>query len=519
MRKNPWLVFGLIFLWKIVLFVVSVQPIPANDAFFYDGAAVHKLLYGGFYNPTLAQAFPICGTQFFSAYPPLYQIPLLAWMSLFGVSAKSVMALHLVLFGGYMLVLLVIFKRLNTPVWCANLAGGFLFVITFHDRPDSLAHLFGMLAVYAWIRSRSILGGDAPGPRGNNKWAWWMVLFALLTLCTSLQIGGIYLILIFIGTAGACHFGKERFPLLPFALLALVPICLVAMVKFGFPLAWAGFVEHARQTPSLTGFRIPTVAELLKIARALPGILLVIVFLPLTWFKQHNDFTSNSGRRHELVLLPILLAAAGITLASLCILTANIVAIANYLQPLVVGIYLAICADIFHSRERWLRLQLLCFSLAVLLGAVRFIGMSTWGLACAADVSYAKSVQIIDRELDSHADGYKVVMSSAFLYDAAKHKGVDFTHSDWLEKAGGDSQVSDMKGLLRLKPQKLILTQFDYYRRYEPLLAAARNNPALQDIQVTNTAKTRAPDSYKSLQKIVQHVSWAPVIVNLTWRE
>jgi hypothetical protein len=518
MRKSPWLVFGLIFLWKIALLVISAQPIPANDAFFYDGAAVHKLLYGGFYNPTLAQAFPICGTKIFSAYPPLYQIPLLAWMSVFGVSAKSVMALHLVLFGGYMLVLLAIFKRLKTPAWCANLAGGFLLAFTFHDRPDSLAHLFGALAIYAWIRSRKILSGDELGTASNNSWAWWMVIFEFLTLCTSLQIGGIYLIVIFIGTAAACHFGKEKFPFTPFALLALVPIMLVAMVKFAFPLAWAGFVEHARQTPSLTGFRVPAIPELLKIARAVPGILLVIVFLPLSWFKQHEDYKLNSGRRNELVLLPLILAAAGVTAASLCILTANIVAIANYLQPLVVATYLTICAELFPRRP-WLRLQVACLSFAILLGAIRAIGMTTWGLACAADVSYSKSAQIIDAELANHAEGYNVVMSSAFLYNAAKHKGINFIHSDWLEKAGGDSQASDLRGLFRLKPQKIILTQFDYYRRFEAVLAEAKKNPALQEVQVINTAKTRAPDSYPSLQKVLQHVSWAPVIINLTWRE
>ena len=214
----------------------------------------------------------------------------------------------------------------------------------------------------------------------------------------------------------------------------------------------------------------------------------------------------------------MLLGAAGITAASLCILTANIVGIANYLQPLVVATYLGICADLFPRRP-WLRLQVVCLSFAILIGAIRAIGMTTWGLACAADVSYSQSNQIIDAQLAGHAEGYNVVASSAFLYDCVKHKGINFVHSDWLEKAGGDSQVSDLKGLFRLKPQKMILTQFDYYRRFERVLAEARKNPALTDIQVTNTTRTRAPDSYPSLQKIVQHVSWAPVIVDLTWRE
>src|SRR5277367_5331128 len=77
-RSRPWLVFALIFAWKVALFVSSSQPIPANDAFFYDGAAIHKMLYGGFYNPAISMAFPISGHKLFSGYPPLYQFPLLA---------------------------------------------------------------------------------------------------------------------------------------------------------------------------------------------------------------------------------------------------------------------------------------------------------------------------------------------------------------------------------------------------------------------------------------------------------
>lgn len=518
MRKSSWLVFILIFAWKLVLFLVSAQPIPANDAFFYDGAAIHKLLYGGFYNPTLAQAFPICGHQLFSAYPPLYQLPLLAWLSLFGISAKSVMALHLVFFGAYMLVLIAIFRRLHTPAWCVNLAAGFLLVITFHDRPDSAAQVLGMIAVYAWIRSRRILGGDELAPGAINFWNWWMVLFAFLSLCTSLQIGGIYLFIVFVGTAATCHFEKEHLPVAPLLLLAIVPILLVAMVRISFPLAWAGFLEHARQTPSLTGFRLPSFPEILKALRSVPGVILVIILLPLSWLKQHLDFDAKSGRQHELVLLPLLLAALGITVASLCVLTANAVGIASYLQPLLVAAYLTLCATLFPRRPL-LRLQIVCFSFAVLLGAVRAIGMSTWGLACAADVGYSKAHQLVETELSDSTNHYTVVMSSAFLYDAVKHPNINFIHSDWMEKAGGDSQISDLKGLFELKPRKIILTQYDYYRRFQAVLDKARENPALQSIQITNTAKTPVPDASPSFQRVVQHISWAPVIVTLNWRE
>src|SRR5579863_5277633 len=111
--KRIWLVFALVFCWKVALLIISVQPVPSNDAFFYDGAVVNYLRNGGYYNPSLALALPISGTEVFCAYPPLYQVVLFGWMSVFGPSAVSAMAMHLVLFGIYMLLLLAIFRRLQ----------------------------------------------------------------------------------------------------------------------------------------------------------------------------------------------------------------------------------------------------------------------------------------------------------------------------------------------------------------------------------------------------------------------
>jgi hypothetical protein len=65
----------------------------------------------------------------------------------------------------------------------------------------------------------------------------------------------------------------------------------------------------------------------------------------------------------------------------------------------------------------------------------------------------------------------------------------------------------------------LILTQFDYYRRYQRTLDQLKSDPNLKDIQIVNTARIRPPDAFPSLQRVVQHVSWAPVIVNLFWDE
>ena len=123
------------------MLVFSAQPVPSNDAFFYDGPVVNLLLHGKYANPALAEALPISGTEVFCAYPPLYQLLLLGWMGLFGTSALSAMVLHLVLFGICALLLLAIFRRLKIPELAGSSAGAFLLVITFHDRPDSLANV------------------------------------------------------------------------------------------------------------------------------------------------------------------------------------------------------------------------------------------------------------------------------------------------------------------------------------------------------------------------------------------
>ena len=115
------------------------------------------------------------------------------------------------------------------------------------------------------------------------------------------------------------------------------------------PRAWAGFMENVHQTPFLTGLRLAHWQEMAKILRTVPGILVVAVLLPLSWFKQQHDFESDAGRRYEIVLLAALLPAIGILIASLTIIAPNTVAIANYLQPMIVACYLGSCAMLFAA--------------------------------------------------------------------------------------------------------------------------------------------------------------------------
>ncbi len=515
-KKNIWLVFALVFSWKVALLVFSTQPVPSNDSFFYDGAVVNYLQNGGYFNPSLALALPISSTEVFCAYPPLYQAVLLGWMSVFGTSAVSAMAMHLVLFGVYMLILLAIFRRLQTPPWCVHMAGLFLLLITFHDRPDSLAYVLGMAAVYAWIRSRKMLGGES-SPAQSARWTWLMVLFVILCFTTSLQIGAIYFFWMWVGMVATTLLGGEQFPKWPMLVMCVVPIGLVFFVKLAFPHLWTGFLEHARQAPSLTGLRHIYLDDLLKIGRSVPGILLAAVLLPWLWLKQRRDFDTPVAIRHELMLVPALLTGLAVVAACMVLVVANAVVIANYLQPLVVAGYLTVCGAVFEGQRR-LRVQINFFLAALLLGSIRAVGMSTWGLACAADVSYWSAIHRVSGELNHRPPGFKAVISSAYLYEAARHKNITWIHSDWLRKAKGSPYPSDLEAFEALKPDELILTQFDYNRRYRRMLEYAKSDPDLMRMDTEDTAKTRAPDSIPLLHRVVQHISWAPVIVKVEWR-
>jgi hypothetical protein len=63
-------VFPAIVLWKFILIVGWQLPVRANDAYFFDGAVIHWLLHGGYFNPSITGLFPTSGTELFSAYPP-----------------------------------------------------------------------------------------------------------------------------------------------------------------------------------------------------------------------------------------------------------------------------------------------------------------------------------------------------------------------------------------------------------------------------------------------------------------
>jgi hypothetical protein len=501
--------------WKLILLAGTAQPIPANDAYGYDGAVVNYLLHGHYCNPSLAIPFPFSGTKIFCIYPPLYQGVLCLWMSVCGTSALSAMWFHFVLFCLYTLILLGIFRHLGTPAWAANLAGLFLFGITFDDRPDGLAQVLGMLAVYAWVRS-------AGTPKISlSPWTWVSVLGVVLAFCTNPEIGALYFGWIWLLTLGSWELSKQKFPAVPLAVMTVAPVALVALVRYGRPDLWAGFMEHAGQTPSFTNWRRPSVGDLLKLVRTIPAILFVAGILVLRLrdrgYQPWLATFAEGDSRLSLLLISMVMISTGLALASLFLFSANWILILAYVQPLVVGAFLTL-----EPRQRNFpqRSLMPVFAALIVLVSIRAVGMSTWGVACAVENSYGNSLQIVRKELDRIPAKSMVVMSTAYLYEAANDGQLRFIHEDWTHRA--DEPTSELNGdtvaLLKLKPAALILTQFDFFRRYQIPLAELRGMSDKVSIKTTNFARVPAPDSFPSFHQVLQHISWAPVIVEFSWK-
>ena len=510
-------VFVAVLLWKLLLLVFVWLPVPTNDSFFYDGGVVNLLLHGQYFNPSLTINYPISGRELFSAYPPLSQGILLAWMTVFGTSEFAAIALHFVLFAVYALLVLATLIRLNLPGWTIHLAGLFLLGITFHDRPDSVAHVCGMFAVYAWVRAGFAAPSGATDSQ-SSRWHWVMATAIVLCLAASLQIGATYGFLVWCGLFLARFATGQRIPVLPLGAMVIAP----ALVIGGFTLFWPrfcqGFVESASTASFFTGLHTPGLMEVLKIVRSAPGVLAAagLVFLtPLPGLVLGGRFLPQDPA--GIFGLTVLLAAIPVTLASLFAVSANTIAIAAYLQPVAAGATAAwICSRL--PDLRWRRVAGSLFLAGSALCSVRAIGLSTWGVACALDQSPREALDRAEAQITNTPAGGTVVLSGAFLYRAARHENIRWIHSDHPGQFTTDAYPA-LAPLLSLQPDSLVLTQFDYYRRYESSVQELMRHPEWANIRVTQKARVPAPDSIPSLRRVLQHVSWAPVIVEFDWKE
>jgi hypothetical protein len=109
-----------------------------------------------------------------------------------------------------------------------------------------------------------------------------------------------------------------------------------------------------------------------------------------------------------------------------------------------------------------------------------------------------------------------VIASAAYLYDLASRTNLNLIHNDW-SAVPGDAGW-ETRAYASHRPAKIILTQFDFHRRFGVTIEKLKAHPDLISLQMTNLAGVRPPDAVPKLQRVVQHVSWAPVIVDLKWR-
>jgi hypothetical protein len=354
-----------------------------------------------------------------------------------------------------------------------------------------------------------------------------MAVLLLLCLATSIQIGAAYvMVLALASSANGWISGTGWKSIAPFAVLMIATIVLVGMVYLGFPRLWAGFLEHARQTPSFTGLRRPAIGDWLKVFRTIPGILMAGAFWVWAWRKYGRSAIlgdavpggSSFDRCGVVLLLAATLVAIAFTLAALLVITPNAVLFMTYLQPLVVaGAIAGGVGDrsLFPKPEKR---TLVVFVLLALLVSIRAVGLTTWGILCAKDVSYSRSLRMVREQLQLAPAGSSVVLSSAYLYETSRDSTHRIVHSDWMMAADRNQQNADWEALLKLQPSRVVLTPFDYYRRYQSVFAQLSGHPEIGVAEIRHSAGVRPPDSFPKLNRVLQHVSWAPVVISIEWR-
>lgn len=504
-RRRLYLIFIGVLIWRAGLLFFTAQPIPANDAFFFDGAVVNWLHHGSYVNPSLSEVFAISGRQVYCPYPPLYQLVAVIWMSIFGTSVTAAIALHLILFaiGGWVVLLII---RKYFPLATDYALAGLLFLgITFGDRPEDLAYIFGLISLYLVLKTLS--------GQGN----WLTVISTSIALLAALYTSVIAATLFFGVGFIACAVGWLRTRkiqlFIPYVATAIAFCLITASIAHFTPLYWHGFLENARQTPVLSnGFHLPQVTEVIKLIRTAPVFILFAATLP--WFIR--------GVR-QLKWEPWLCLTAGIFLMGWIILVADMILLApNYvayvllIQILLAAGLLNLSKILLPEKTKWLSLALLG---CVLLLSVRAVGISTWGVDCALHNSYSQTHATLKTELQPFTQtNAPVIISSPFLYSALEFGVQHPIHFDWYYDRVSTNRDADFDSLLAMRPTKFVLTQFDYYRGFITIEQRLRAHPELVELHLRNDAVVKPPDAIPSLQRVVQHISWAPVIVDLNWK-
>ena len=110
-----------------------------------------------------------------------------------------------------------------------------------------------------------------------------------------------------------------------------------------------------------------------------PAILLMLV--GIRWAQRNGAVPMPN--HFVLVLIAVTVSALMVLAGALTVLTANLVAIPNYIQPLAAGCLLAVATG-ERGDKKIPRAGILVTLLLVMLVSVRAIGMTTWGVMCFA---------------------------------------------------------------------------------------------------------------------------------------
>lgn len=506
--RNPFHLLGLVLAWRVALLVFTAQPIPANDAYIFDGGVANWLHGGRYVIPCMSVAYPISSGQIFSLYPPVYQLPLWLWMFVFGTSAPAAMAMHLIFFATAATLTVRICQEFFPKLNAVALPALLLFAINFNDRPEDLAHVFGLTSLL-------LVGRQISGTGSSRGRAAGIVVALFLALYTSIIVGTFYFGAGFLACATAWCWGTRHWIyFLPYVVTTLLFAAVTATIARVEPLWWHGFLENATKQSAVGGFHLPHFLDLVKLVRNTPVFLVTLGLLP--WLLSRCRQLPADQRPWLYLTAGIFTMGWMLLLVNMTLLSPDYVFYVLFSQVLLATGLLALAKTFSPAANVWLRRLLWG---CVLLVSVRAIGMSTWGAACAWKNSYAGAQTVLHRELTPFVNSpAPVVISSQFLYGAQIIGVTHPIHSDWYYDRALTAPDADWDGFLRLRPTRLLLGQFDYYRSYLPLLARLRQHPELVTVNVRDCAQVRPPDAIPALARVVQHISWAPVIVDLEWK-
>jgi len=504
-------VTSIILVWRWLLFAFFNLPVPTNDAFFYDCPAIWWVDYGRYVVPVAAEVFPISGTEVFSAYPPLYQFTLILWLTVFGTSAQVTIAFHLFLVSLGTTLVVAICWQLRVRAVAALFAVLFTIGITFHDRPDDLAHVWGLISVLCFTLHRR-------RPGGANLRAL-MTAGLLACFFTAPVAGAIYFIALACASfADTCLAGRQLI-WRPFVLVAVLFWGIVLAIALLRPLWWAGFLENASTTKTVMAPSLINVTSLLKLLRTAPLFWIAPAWLGILYLR--NRKLCEATESNHFPLAAGLAGAGAIVLATLMILIgSNNVAMLLYLQCLMAALLLEIQFRFWPERAKTAMAVLI---VCILVLSIRLIGLSTWGVLAAQAFDSSKALALVRQEVaaaSTQTEPQSLAISSAFLYaavdtPAAKSQRVRLFHSDWMVLRYPDRSFA--QSVPKTKPDKLILTQFDYYRNYTETIEAWRQKGLIKRIKVIDHASFPVPDANPNLQRVLQHISWAPVVVEVQW--